>query len=649
MKFDKETFSRHRFWYALGAFLLVWFIGWMTVRVSGSSQNKTVKDKFDTANKNITSAISGDPKTAAFWDPWLKSAQSYHDHIQVVHKAAWELQQNNIVWPESSRGLQDKWATADTWSEWLKKFTEDPRWTTAALDDYRRRLYRLQFDQLYRRIGGPDEKEPKLEKMLAPVEFKGGEIGFKTMMMPTVGTGGGGIGAGPGPARGDRGPMPMAPGAPNAAGGRTIDDFFEKQPTAEECWYAQEDFWVKSEVLWAVKRTLDAVGKFSREEHGFWANVGHLAEHPDRPFGPYAPIKGEPGAGRAYVPQAECRYRNSSWELHLAFEKEGEKKYFVSANSSLKNVHPSKRVQAGSRPASKGEKTRQALQFRLKQKIEGIRAPVVFTLDVKTEDLAWNGEAQFKEAKEILSDDFDPLKPFEVEQVFDWYTSPIRRIDEIKTCYHSHRDANVQLKIHPGFAPKDDPANPMGGQPSPAPAPAPMPAGPAPMPGGPMGMPTGPALPQPTEYNSLERNRYLNATDTCRDLPFAVVLVVEQPHMHDFLVQLANSQLRVQITQVHFNRVRNIAPNPVEQSTDPARPGGPREEIRGRPDTGRPDPGRTGTTVGAERTDPNLVELTVYGIAAMYEKFNQKADAPKADGTKPDGTKPQPPKAEGGK
>jgi hypothetical protein len=178
-----------------------------------------------------------------------------------------------------------------------------------------------------------------------------------------------------------------------------------------------------------------------------------------------------------------------------------------------------------------------------------------------------------------------------------------------------------------------------------------MPAGP--MPGGPTGMPTGPALPQPTEYNSLERNRYLNATDTCRDLPFAVVLVVEQAHMHDFLVQLANSQLRVQITQYHFNRVRDVAPNPVE-SADPSRPGTRPEDIRGRPDTGRPDPGRPGTAVGTERKDPNLVELTVYGIAAMYEKFNTKADAPKADGTKPDATKPdttkpQAPKPEGGK
>ncbi len=103
----------------------------------------------------------------------------------------------------------------------------------------------------------------------------------------------------------------------------------------------------------------------------------------------------------------------------------------------------------------------------------------------------------------------------------------------------------------------------------------------------------------PTEENQLERNRYLNVTATCRDMPFATVIVLEQPHMHDFLVQLANSQLRIQITQVHFTRVRTVAPLSVVGAAP-------------------------GTASPADLPDPNLVEMTVYGIAALYEKFSTK-------------------------
>ena len=41
---------------------------------------------------------------------------------------------------------------------------------------------------------------------------------------------------------------------PAAGSGRKLSAFFTKTPTPEEVWYAQEDFWVKSELLDAIRR-----------------------------------------------------------------------------------------------------------------------------------------------------------------------------------------------------------------------------------------------------------------------------------------------------------------------------------------------------------------------------------------------------------
>ena len=121
-----------------------------------------------------------------------------------------------------------------------------------------------------------------------------------------------------------------------------------------------------------------------------------------------------------------------------------------------------------------------------------------------------------------------------------------------------------------------------------------------------------------TEANGLERNRYLNATDTTRDLPFAVVLVMEQPHIADFEVELANSRVRIQITQEEVRRLRNVAPAPPpppEQATGTTTP---------------PPMGQTPPNAPAEvKMDQNLVEVTIYGIAALYEKFNEKKEEKK--------------------
>jgi hypothetical protein len=128
----------------------------------------------------------------------------------------------------------------------------------------------------------------------------------------------------------------------------------------------------------------------------------------------------------------------------------------------------------------------------------------------------------------------------------------------------------------------------------------------------------------PTRHNKLERNRYLKVTPQCRQLPVALSLVVDQAHLEEVLYALANSPLRIQTTQVDFRHVRGIKP----ASAEGGPPGGdgagpppkfPREgAFDGR--VGGPPP--EGGAEGAPRNedDPNLIQLEVYGIAAVYQR-----------------------------
>ena len=69
-------------------------------------------------------------------------------------------------------------------SSWKKAF-EDEKVSNRLRDRIRLGLYKEQFHD--------PEKAPQRSffKMVAPVEYKGGLDGFKTMMAPTAGTGGG--------------------------------------------------------------------------------------------------------------------------------------------------------------------------------------------------------------------------------------------------------------------------------------------------------------------------------------------------------------------------------------------------------------------------------------------------------------------------
>jgi hypothetical protein len=313
-----------------------------------------------------------------------------------------------------------------------------------------------------------------------------------------------------------------------------------------------------------------------------------------------------------------------------------------------------------------------------------------------------------KDGKPLTSDTIDfTSKGLQVEEVFVWETVPVKRIDAIRAPYQSHRTYTMTLKakeslkkLDPDSAPAADASstdpNATPGGPGPGPGMGGMPGMPG-APGGPggmklsgdgrmPGMPGGPGglggaagdggsgqPADPTPRNGLNRIRYLNVTDQCRHLPFAMSLVVDQAHLPAVELALANSRLRIQTTQVEWEHVPGIQQAGEAGGTGGApvgpgmlggerdrRPGGPAMpgipggfkgglKLGGPGGPGMPSPpggfrgmgppmpgGAAGD--GGDEADPNLIELTVYGIAVLYERFPPKKKPEGTDANNPSAT-----------
>ena len=197
-----------------------------------------------------------------------------------------------------------------------------------------------------------------------------------------------------------------------------------------------------------------------------------------------------------------------------------------------------------------------------------------------------------------------------------------------------------------------------------------MPAGGAP------GMPAG-AMPPRTEeskVNKISRLRYMHVTPQCRHLPIAMRLVVDQSNIHEILAAVANSALRIQVTQVQMQHAGGGATanrNPLPMAGGmvgmfgvaggPPMAGGPPPMTGGNPGMIPPPAfagfmlgGRMGggggmsppKGVGPEAGDDvkggavkggtgakvidgaQLVEITIYGIATLYERFPPRPGTP---------------------
>ena len=185
------------------------------------------------------------------------------------------------------------------------------------------------------------------------------------------------------------------------------------------------------------------------------------------------------------------------------------------------------------------------------------------------------------------------------------------------------------------------------------------------------------------------KKRYIAATEQVRRMPVGLVVVVDQSYMQDVLLALSNSPLRFQITQVTWTRFRkpldgigggssaggsgnDIEPgmagklnfgggDPDERGPRPpvnmGSSGGP-PRLPGTGGTGLPPgfpgsgsfpgsssggypgsgyPGGGSSVVSESQITSGLVELSVYGIVSLYEKYEapKPTDAAGAPSTPP--------------
>jgi hypothetical protein len=188
-----------------------------------------------------------------------------------------------------------------------------------------------------------------------------------------------------------------------------------------------------------------------------------------------------------------------------------------------------------------------------------------------------------------------------VEQKLDARFVPVKRIEKISLGYHSHRTADKPL-VMGEVSVEEKKKNPA----------------PAPAEGEQQTATAGTAAPE-RSTSGINRLRYMTVTKQVRRMPIGMVLIVDQAHVQDVLRAFANSRLHFQTTQLHLTRYRQTGATTGSAPPPPNVPGNP---------GGQP----TGST--GEEMNTNLVELALYGLASIYEKYPPKG-AIVAEGTVP--------------
>ncbi len=584
-KIDKEQLLKNKFWIMLGSAGLLLLICWLVLLISGSSAGDAQRQKFDKALKESETNAKGQPKNENFRKPWADYGDKFTKQKTTVWEQAWKTQETMYVFPWQDKARFDKVQYYDD------DVTPD---SNAARKIYAQSLYLKQFT------------DADLTKLVAPVEFKDGETGFKQIMGP-AGSGGGGNAPGMGEgATGGRKMGPTMPGMPAGGGGgssvsgRAIDSVWgnlENTPTMEEVWLAQEDFWVKRELLKIIREALDKYARFQPVE--FPKDEALPAKVVNR-----------------------FRFRNPSWEITLLIEEvkdKGRTTTTISPDSTIRNVSVTGRTQLVANAL-----TGKGLKFVIKQ---GGRD---FPLTIEGEPVPHDESVKFKKSTPVESINFK--NEIGLEQVLEYATSPIRRIDDLRTAKNSHRLAFKPLVVNAAITKvekKEEAAAPeSAGGVTGAPAGMTMSGGRSPE-GGPGG---GSATAANLTPNGLERERYLLTNEQCRHLPVGMVLVVDQAAINDVLIAVANSPLRIQITQVHLLHVHDSGP---QAGGDTAPSGGEGTPGEGRPSgptmpaggpmmpggLGKPGFPLGGTGAEVSEGDNNLFELTVYGVATLYERY----------------------------
>ena len=435
---------------------------------------------------------------------------------------------------------------------------------------------------------------------------------------------------------------------------RYVSDWTERTPQERQIWLALEDLWVQKGLLEPIAAVNASAAVFAAVDDG------------------KEPLK--------------RKFRSRVWDLDLEVPKEGK---LAGKVILAKLTNRTDRMQL----LGNGK------TMNLRVWLSDGGTPIAFRLEGAFLKANETVEVKLNENLQGIPPGTDVRRLARVEHVPDGRTVPIRRIDAIQLGKVDARHAAAVLK-QPKFLPDEVVADASGGS-SGGMAGMTMPAGGgADGPGGGGGGMSGPMgrggrggasaaanSGPPLAVLDGNKNRYIDVTDQVRRMPVALVLVVDQMYLQDTLVAFANSSLRFQVTQYHWKRFRGTLASSAESSgatggpdtgdgggppsypgaggggvgpdamssgggrgsrggfgmaSGSVSPGGGSDSFGGGGPGGFSPPsgigGGGGATVSDAQATSGLVELTIYGIITLYEKYDAKV----ADGTAPVAPEPAP-------
>jgi hypothetical protein len=572
-KLDKQTLIKHHFWIllALAVVLIPVALGGVWVGVAGATAAQT--KKIDDTKKKLTSTPAKSKQSAEELD---KQLEVLNKRKSEVWKEAYEKQKGLFVWPKALSRLNDLYFGDPISTSDRNRFRSDE-------------VYRAEYEAL--------------PKLITPTEFAGG---WWSVLL-------------------------------------NWKSEWKVVPSDEDVWLALEDICVYREILTCVADANMMLARFEMKD-----------EKKDKALADELTKTLKPQAG-----EVVRRFVSPYWQLDLAVARpeQGKPEYVFRGN--LKNV--SGRRQNVSRIDLKVWLTDPA-----RSNIEPAKVPI-------DADYLGVGETAAFKAKPVVSSAPRPGL-FAVEQQLDQKYVPVKVVSRLILGYPSMRTANIPLKQNKFSSDAADAVAKETGAPAGGAA---TPTG-----GGATDTPSsdaGGAAATSVSPAGLVRPRYIEVNEQVRRMPIGLVLVVDQAHVQDVMVAFANSRLRFQITQAQVRRFHGVLPPPTTTTTPPPgstpsggeapsgddRPGTPRGGIPprmpGYPGGGFPGggfpggmnpgnippgmlsrfPALRGAFPGAppsanpgepqfmDEATANLVELGVYGIASLYQRYPPKA--PPAD------------------
>lgn len=393
---------------------------------------------------------------------------------------------------------------------------------------------------------------------------------------------------------------------------RYVSDWTVKKPSALQVWLALEDLWIQRALLAPIKEVNDAAARFTN---------------------PAAEAEKDPVKRLEILKNPKQTFASRVWELELDVSDRKIVKMKLRNKTErlqLLGVSNTMRLKLW---LSKAESAR-PIEVRIEGEFVKSGPPNVSTLEVKPVPALHGITVPADEVQGI----------YRVEQILDERTVPIRQVANLALNYKDARNADAELKapLQKIFA--DDPAATPGGAAGPGgPGPVRPPVGaddddrrgPGGFPGGVPGV-AGARNGDPKAVLDANKKRYLGVSEQVRRMPVAVVLIVDQMFVQDALVAYTNSPLRFQVTQSHWRRFRGtLGTATPDQPTDegtPISPTGPFGPFGPTGPMGTPFfPGAPGpnSAVAEGQVTSGLVELTIYGLVSLYERYEAPTETPK--------------------